>query len=474
MIVKAERKRLKDLALGGAVLPDGMDRIAEAVRSYFQPPPETTDRATYLAENKLYHFIRGAWPILEPGTPFVDSWHIGCVCEHLEALTNLEIRKLLINLPRRRGKSILAAVGWFCWAWIKNPWTRWGFVSYSSALSERDSLKCRDVIVSDWYQERWGDRFKIRGDQNAATRFANDQQGYRMSTSVLGKTIGFGGEYNCADDISNIQDAWSPTTLKKHAAVWTQGIHQSVNDPLKARFCAIMQRLNEVDLAGVLIAEDLGYETLILPEEYEPTRVFFTKEDAKASGVRDPIVITKIQRERPVTVIEDIEHGTTLEMKVLDPRTKENELLSPDRFPRLIVEEEKKSLGAYGTASQKQQRPAPLEGTIFQTKMFRYFREEIRNKQACFVLLGKDGVERVVPVLNCRFFQCIDTAQEISQQNDWTVVSTFALTMQADLLVYDVWRYRIEVPYQFEAFKCLRRGPCMWDEQTSTMIELPG
>jgi hypothetical protein len=30
-----------------------------------------------LAERKLWYFVREAWPILEPGTPFVDSWAIG-------------------------------------------------------------------------------------------------------------------------------------------------------------------------------------------------------------------------------------------------------------------------------------------------------------------------------------------------------------------------------------------------------------
>jgi predicted phage terminase large subunit-like protein len=54
-----------------------------------------------------------------------------------------------------------------------------------------------------------------------------------------------------------------------------------------------------------------------------------------------------------------------------DPRTKEDELLCPDRFPRKEVEELKRRLGLYGTAGQLQQRPAPLEGGLFKRAWFR-------------------------------------------------------------------------------------------------------
>ncbi len=474
---RAERQRLKDLALGGAILPDAMERIAEEALRAFTPKEVIADPQAELCEKHLWHFVREAWPLLEPGTPFVDSWHIGCLCEHLEALTSLEIRKLLVNMPRRRGKSILSSVCWFCWAWIKQPWTRWSYISYGSSLSERDSKKCRDLIISRWYQERWGDRFKVRNDQNAAVHFANQYQGYRMATSVGGKTIGWGGEYSIADDISNLQDAWSPTILRKHAEVWTQGVQQSVNDPAKARFLVIAQRLNEADLPGVLMAEDLGYETLILPEEYEVTRVFFTKEEAKASGVKDPIVRTVLQRERPIVEIPgpisaDGTQAPPVKIMVRDPRTQDGELLSPERFPRAIVEEEKKSLGAFGVAGQKQQRPSPLKGTIFQKSFFRKFREEVRDREKVFVLLQPDAAEKIVPAKDCRLFQVIDTASEIGEKNDWTVCTTHLLTPQADLLTYDCWRYRIEVTHQFQAFKLLRAGPCAWNAETETFLRL--
>ena len=53
------------------------------------------------ASASLYEFVRQAWHVVEPGAEFVPSWHIQVICEHLEAITSGEIRKLLINIPPR-------------------------------------------------------------------------------------------------------------------------------------------------------------------------------------------------------------------------------------------------------------------------------------------------------------------------------------------------------------------------------------
>ena len=71
-----------------------------------------------VAERSFPDFVRQAWPILEPTTPFLPNWHIDLVCEYLEAVTAGEIRRLVINLPPRYGKSLLVSVLWPVWEWI--------------------------------------------------------------------------------------------------------------------------------------------------------------------------------------------------------------------------------------------------------------------------------------------------------------------------------------------------------------------
>ena len=104
----------------------------------------------------LLDFVQGAWHVLEPTNKYVHGWHIEAICEHLEAVTRLEIRNLLINIPPRCAKSLLVAVFWPAWVWIKQPSKRWLYNSYAQDLSTRDSVKCRTLIQSPWYQARWG------------------------------------------------------------------------------------------------------------------------------------------------------------------------------------------------------------------------------------------------------------------------------------------------------------------------------
>src|SRR5882724_11779239 len=66
---------------------------------------EKVDRE--LAGRSLREFVRQAWHVIEPLTPFVPGWHIDAICEHLEAVTRGEIRNLLINIPPRHMKSLL-------------------------------------------------------------------------------------------------------------------------------------------------------------------------------------------------------------------------------------------------------------------------------------------------------------------------------------------------------------------------------
>ena len=134
-----------------------------------------------LATRSLRDFVPLAWPVVEPSTPFVPGWHIDAIIEHLEAITRGEIRNLLINVPPRHMKSLLVAVFWPAWEWTRWPERRWLYSSYGAQLSIRDSVKCRRLIESVWYQQRWGGRFALTSDQNTKGRFDNNRSGYRLS-----------------------------------------------------------------------------------------------------------------------------------------------------------------------------------------------------------------------------------------------------------------------------------------------------
>ena len=58
------------------------------------------------AERNLPEFIRQAWPVIEPGTTFIDNWHIDCIGEYLEAVNRGQITRLIVNMPPRHMKSL--------------------------------------------------------------------------------------------------------------------------------------------------------------------------------------------------------------------------------------------------------------------------------------------------------------------------------------------------------------------------------
>lgn len=286
------------------------------------------------AERHLSDYIKQAWEVVEPGTKYVHGWHIDAICEHLEAVNNGEIRKLLINMPPRHMKSLTVSVFWPTWSWIKNPYLQWLYSSYSGGLSIRDSLKSRRLIQSDWYQSRWEDKYQLAGDQNAKVKFENDKTGYRIATSVGGQATGDGGDIIVVDDPHNAQEARSDTQRKSALIWWDETMSTRLNNPKESAKVIVMQRLHEKDLSGHVLEEKEGYEHLVLPAEYEPKR-------------------------KCVTSI-----GYT------DPREKEGELLWPKRFGKDELEDLKDSLGSYGYAGQMQQRPTPAEGGIFEKGWF--------------------------------------------------------------------------------------------------------
>lgn len=312
---------------------------------------------------RLRSFVDGAWPILEPSTPFKPNWHIDAICEALESVTAGEVRRLVINVPPRHMKSLSVAVCWPCWAWTRRPELRWVFASYAQKLSTRDSLKCRRLIESPWYQARWGDRFQLTGDQNEKTRFENDQTGFRIATSVGGTATGEGGDILVADDPHKADEAESDTMRETVLDWWDGTISTRLNDPETGAFVVVMQRVHEADLVGHLMDRG-GYEILCLPAEYEPAHPFVWPDD---------------------------------------PRVDPGELLWPDRMSRGAVDELKATLGSYRAAGQLQQRPAPVEGGILKRAWWQWYG-------------GLDDLPRLDGVV-----QWWDTAWKDKQTSDYVV-----------------------------------------------------
>lgn len=178
----------------------------------------------------LKAFLQLAWPVIEGGAEFEDNWHVSAICEHLEAVSSGQIKRLAIAVPPRTGKSGMVSVMWPAWDWIMNPSRRFLFASYAHNLSIRDGTRCRRVLQSPWFQQRWGERFRITSDMNTKIKFENNKGGYRLSTSVGGQLTGEGGDIVCLPYDQEILTERGPRQIgdivsdRQAIRVWSQDV----------------------------------------------------------------------------------------------------------------------------------------------------------------------------------------------------------------------------------------------------------
>ena len=402
---------------------------------------------TRAAEMSLRVFIEQAWSVLEPATPFVPGWHLDCVAEHLEAVTRLEIKNLMISIPPGHCKSLSVSVFWPAWVWITKPHHRWLAVAYGDHLVKRDSDRTRMLVNSPWYQHRWGHSVSLR--KSSIERLETTKTGWRIGTTVGGQSLGERPSTLIADDANDAAEIRSEAARKSVTDWWSRTAVLRGADPATYTKVIIQQRLHANDLTGYCIANNFGYEHLVLPFEYEPRRIFLPG----ANGVprpRDAIIPTLIQRTRP---------------ELMDPRTAEGDVLWPEMFKTPeVVASLKKQTGTQGHSGPLQQRPSPEEGEIFKQSHFKYFTERSTADGPAFVL-GPEAEDapppRVVLQSQCQFFQTCDTAMTDNATSKYTVVGTFALTPTdrdafgqitagGELLVVDVVRKKLSIPLQME------------------------
>lgn len=287
-----------------------------------------------LAEKSFRHFVQQVWPLIEPGRELVPGFYIDAICDHLQAVAEGDIWRLVITLPPGFLKSTLVSVLFPAWKWIGDPSYRFITASHDSDLALRDAVRSRRVIVSDWYQARWGDRFMMTTDQNVKARYENDQTGHRIALGTGSGITGKRADLVLVDDPHDAEDAHRDTALENTVRWWNETVPSRLNDPKYGPKIVIQQRIHVHDLAGTVIAH--GYDHLDLPMEYDPDHA---------------VSATSL--------------GWT------DPRTEPGVLLDPVRYGPDEVAEKRRELGSVAYNAQYQQRPVSAEGGMFKRHWWR-------------------------------------------------------------------------------------------------------
>jgi predicted phage terminase large subunit-like protein len=303
---------------------------AELARRLADATKEDADRIRAECRT-LAGFVRHAWAILEPRAKLTWNWHMDAICDHLEAVTWGRINRLCINVPPGSSKSLLVSVLWPAWEWgpcgLRSM--RYLNTAFNDGPVKRDTRKCRDLILSEWYKTLWPD---VRLTRAGETSFANTDTGTREGVP-FGSLTSQRGDRLIIDDPHSTETAESEAERNNTTRKFREGALDRLNDLEKSAIVVIMQRLHMDDVTGVIESlPELGFVHLIIPMRYE----------VAAAANRPPTLI-----------------GWS------DPRTEEGELMDPVRFSAKEVNKLEVGKGDYAWAGQYQQRPAPREGGMF-------------------------------------------------------------------------------------------------------------
>ena len=295
------------------------------------------------------------------------SWHHRVIAEKLEAVERGEIKRLIIAVPPRHGKSEEASVIFPSWYKGRNPGKNVISASYGSELAVDFGAKCRDIVSSPEFRDifpnvRLSDNTSAK--DNWVTELvkgeAVEEKGAYFGVGVGGALTGRGADLLIIDDpIKNRKEAESETTRK---AIWDWYISTAYTRLEKnGAIIIIATRWRMDDLTGRVLA--LG------EDEWDI--------------VEFPAIAEKDEEFR-----------------------KKGEALWPEKYDLAALQQIRKTLGPYEFSSLYQQKPISAENQEFKQEYFRYYEEEdIKGK-------------------NLVYMTTVDLAIGKNQENDQTAIVT--------------------------------------------------
>lgn len=182
--------------------------------------------------------------------------HLTLIAEVLQRVESGEIKKLMISLPPRSGKSYITSL--FC-AWLigKHPEGSIMRNSYAAELAEKFSYDIREIVKSDKYRSIFYE-VELRKDKHAVNDWAITlaKQSSYFCAGVGGPVTGKGCDLVAIldDPIKNVEDALSDTILDK-TWQWYVSTHRSRLE----KGCPEIQiatRWSNKDVIGKLLQEE--------------------------------------------------------------------------------------------------------------------------------------------------------------------------------------------------------------------------
>jgi len=343
-----------------------------------------------ILRSDLGYFAERCFSELNPQAAFSTNWHIKVIAAKLTAVREGKIRRLIINLPRRSLKSLLASIAFPAWCLGHDPSAQILSVSYAQELADKLARDCRSIMMSPWYRRIFPTR--LAPHRQAVQEFITTRQGYRLATSTGGVLTGRGADIILIDDPLKPEEALSDAQRQAANDWYDHTLYSRLNDKCSGAIVIIMQRLHEDDLVGHVLAQEL-WEVVCFPAI------------AEADEAR--------------------EIGTIWGPRCF--RRRQGEVLHPAREPFDTLQRIRRTIGEYNFAGQYQQTPAPLGGGLVKVEWFKRYGANQRPER----------FDRIV--------QSWDTANNATELSDFSVCTTWGIKGK-DLYLLNLVRKRLEYP----------------------------
>jgi len=225
-----------------------------------------------MCENNFLFFCRYMYKEIHRRN-FIVAPHFVLIVEFLMKVHNGQIKRGIINIPPRYGKTELVIKLFIAWCLVKNQQSKFIHLSYSDDLALDNSSQAKEYIESDAFQKFWS--MKLKKDAQGKKKWFNEMGGGVYATASGGAITGFGAgvaeskTFSGAiliDDPLKPDDASSEVKRKAVNERFNSTIRSRVNDR-NTPIILIMQRLHEEDLSGFLLNGGSGekWEHLCLP-----------------------------------------------------------------------------------------------------------------------------------------------------------------------------------------------------------------
>lgn len=332
-------------------------------------------------------FATKAFNIVNPGQQFSPTIAFLAMAHQLAEAAEARTKRLIITVPPRSGKSLLASVALPAYILGRDPTRRIIGASYSGELSSKFGRDCRTLMMHPSYRQIFPGA--IISGKNTETEIETAHGGVRYSTSVGGTLTGRGGNYIIIDDPMKPDEANSEVARERIWQWFVGTVGSRLDNKADDVIVVVMQRLHVDDLVGRLL-EIGGWHHLSIP------------------------AIAEVEETLQVAP------GHFVSRRI-------GEVLDPMREPREVLDQIKKEIGTAAFEAQYLQAPVPADGGIVKWSWFKLYREPPTQYVTDMIVVSWD------------------TAMKAEEINDYSV-GTVWLVRGKDYYLIDLVRAKLPYP----------------------------